>query len=437
MRSVEGKILRSRSSAWSGSGWIIRKRPPGAVSVLASDIGASACRWQIEQKDRFFCRPSRGRLVDADFEVLVVVGHSASRARELATAAAYREPHRVRVVVDRGFRRSEPRALNAGLAECRGDVVGVFRAGDEVRPGLLRHVDATLGATAADVVQSGVLITSGRPSWLAVRRMVESYFWFRSRLHHHAEQRFTPLAASSMFVRADVLRDAGGWDEGAVGAGCELGVRLSLAGVPVAVTWDSEVVTRAAMPRSAGALVRQQVRWIQGFLQELRAGAWRRLPGRRQRVLAGATLAMPFLEAITGATALLLVAATLAAGASPPLVLAACLPLVPVVMTVVVELAGLGEVGRTAGVRIGPREGLLFLLGAIPYQFLQATAAVRALVSEARGRRGWDVGSRAGVSAVDGESRAEPTDRPRLVQRAVGPSGRPGDVAIRAEVVDR
>lgn len=144
-----------------------------------------------------------------DVEILAVVGHSESRARELA-AAAYRQPQRVHVVVDRGFRRSEPRALNAGLAECRGDVVGVFRAGDEVRPGVLRHVEATLGTTGADAVQSGVLLTSGRPSWLAVRRMVESYFWFRSRLHHHAQQRFTPLATTSMFVRADVLRDAGG-----------------------------------------------------------------------------------------------------------------------------------------------------------------------------------------------------------------------------------
>jgi hypothetical protein len=160
------------------------------------------------------------------------------------------------------------------------------------------------------------------------------------------------------------------------------------------------------------------------------------LPSRRQRLLAGATLAMPFLEAITGATALLLEAATLAAGAPPPLVLAACLPLVPAVMTVVVEMAGFGEVGRTAGVRIGPRERLFFLLGAISYQFLQATGALRALVYEARGRRAGDVASRAGGSAVEGEAGAEPTDRPQLVQRAVGP-GTPRDVAIRAEAVDR
>jgi glycosyltransferase XagB len=371
-----------------------------------------------------------------DVEILAVVGHSESRARELA-AAAYRQPQRVRVVVDRGFRRSEPRALNAGLAECRGDVVGVFRAGDEVRPGLLRHVEATLGTTGADAVQSGVLLTSGRPSWLAVRRMVESYFWFHSRLHHHAQQRFTPLATTSMFVRADVLRDAGGWDEAAVGAGCELGVRLSLAGVPVAVTWDPEVVTRAAMPPSAGALLRQQMRWIQGFLQALRAGAWRRLPSQRQRLLAGGTLAMPFLEATAGASTLLLVAATVAAGAPAPLVLAACLPLVPALMTVVVEMAGLGEVGRIAGMRIGLREGLLFLLGAVPYQFLRATGALRALVYEARGKRAGDVASRAGDGAADRDPDAEPTDRPQLVQRAVGPGRPSGDVAIRAEVVDR
>ena len=372
-----------------------------------------------------------------ELEILAVVGHNDSRARELAAAAAYRQPHRMRVVVDRGFRRNEPRALNAGLAECRGDVIGVFRAGDEVRPGLLRHVEATLEATGADAMQSGVLLTADQPSWLSIHRMVDSYFWFRSRLHYYAQQRFTPLATTSMFVRADVLRGAGGWDEDTVGAGCELGLRLSVARVPVAVTWDPELVTRAAMPPSAQGLSRQQARWIQGFLQALRAGAWRRLPARRQRVLAGITLAMPFLEAITGAATLLLVAATVAAGAPAPIVLAACLPLVPAVMTIVVEIAAFGEVGRTAGVRVGARDGLRFVLGAIPYQILRATAALGALVREGRGKRGWDAAWPSGGSAADVDAAAEPTDRPQLIQRAVGRRGLLDEVAIQAEAADR
>jgi glycosyltransferase XagB len=368
-----------------------------------------------------------------DLEVLAVIGHNQPRSHELAAAAAFRQTHRIRVVVDRGFRRSVPRALNAALTECRGDVIGVFRPGDEVRPGILRHVEETLETTGADVVQTGVLLTAERPSWFSIRRIVESYFWFRSRLHHHAEQRFTPLATTSVFVRADVLRDAGGWDEDAVAEGWELGVRLSVAGIPVAVTWDPEVATRAAVPPSVRALSRQQTRWIEGSLQALHGGVWRQLPARRQRVLARATLAMPFLEAVAGAAILVLAAAALASGAPAPIVLAACLPLIPALMTVVVEMAGVGQVGRTAGVRIGARDRLLLLLGAIPYQFLSAAAALRALVPGHRGMPSGDAASPASGGSAD----ADPIGRPQLVPRAAGHPGRFDDMEIRARAVDR
>jgi glycosyltransferase XagB len=406
-----------------------RDPPTISFSLIVADLGDDEGFGRTLERLATFDHP--------DVDILAVVGHNESRARELAVAAAYRQPHRVRVVVDRGFRRSEPRALNAGLAECRGDVIGVFRPGDEVRPGILRHVETTLAATGADVVQTGVLFTDEEPSWLSIRRMVESYFWFRSRLHYYAEQRFTPLATTSLFVRADVLRDAGGWDEDAVATGCELGVRLSLAGVPVAVTWDPELATRAAIPRSIRALSHQQTRWIQGFLQLLRAGAWRHLATRRQRVLARTTLAMPFLEAIAGAAILTFAAVAVAAGAPAPIVLAAFLPLIPALMTVVVEMAGAGELHRSAGVRIRPRDRLLLLLGAIPYEFLLATAALRALGRELLGKRGEHTAPHPGGGIADASADPDPSQRPELAHRLVGRGGHFDEVAPRARAGDR
>ncbi|HET6728582.1 MAG TPA: glycosyltransferase family 2 protein [Jiangellaceae bacterium] len=407
-----------------------RDPPAASFSLILADCG---------DEERFGRTIERLATFDhTHVEILVVVGHNDARSRDLAVTAAYRQPDRIRVIVDRGFRRSEPRALNAGLAESRGDVIGVFRPGDEVRPGLLRHVEATLEATGADVVQTGVLLTDEDRSWFSIRRMVESYFWFRSRLHYYAQQRFTPLATTGLFIRADVLREAGGWDEDAVAAGCDLGVRLSVAGVPVAVTWDPEQVTRAAIPRSIRSLLHQQTRWIQGFLQVLRGGAWRHLPARRQRVLAGASLAMPFVECFAGAAIPTLAALILVAGAATPLVLIAFLPLVPVLMTVVVEMAGAGELRRTAGVRIRARDQLLLLLGAIPYQFLLATAALRALVREARGERSGNTESAtSGGADADASATADPSDRPELVHRSVGRHGQFDEVATRARVADR
>jgi hypothetical protein len=366
-----------------------------------------------------------------DVEVVAVVGDDQLGARALATAAAYRRPDRVRVVVDRGFPRSQPGALNTGLAACRGDVIGVFQPGDDVPAGLLRHVEATLAATGADVVQSGVLLT-GTSTWPSIHRMVERYFWFRSRLHYHAQQRFTPLANRSLFARVDVLRAAGGWDEDAV-ADEGLGVRLAVAGVPVAVTWDPELATRTAAPTSTVALARQQTRWIQGFLHDLRKGVWRELPTRRQRLLAQGNLAMPFLEAIAGAAIPLVAVAAIAADAPPPVVLAACLPLVPALMAVAVETAGLGDLRDTGLVRVRPHDRLLLVLGAIPYRILVATAALRALVRELWGGRRRDIVSRWQGGPA---STVEP-DRPRLAQRPTRRRGALDERVPKAGVMDR
>src|SRR5207237_1147328 len=42
---------------------------------------------------------------------------------------------------------------------------------------------------------------------------------------------------------------------------------------------------------------RQRTRWHQGFMQVLQKGDWLRLPLLRQRLLAGYTLAFPFIQA--------------------------------------------------------------------------------------------------------------------------------------------
>ena len=77
------------------------------------------------------------------------------------------------------------------------------------------------------------------------------------------------------------------------------------------------------------------------------------------------------------------------------------------------------------------------MLGAIPYQILRATAALGALVREGRGKRGWDAAWPSGGSAADVDAAAEPTDRPQLIQRAVGRRGLLDEVAIQAEAADR
>jgi len=336
------------------------------------------------------------------FEVLAVVGDDDPDTRVVAEEAAARHPDRIRVLVDESQPKNKPKALNTALAACTGTVTAVFDAEDEVHPELLRHVDARFCDTGADVVQGGVQLMNYRSSWYALRNVLEYYFWFRSRLHFHAQQRFIPLGGNTVFISTDRLREVGGWDPECLAEDCEIGVRLSSRGAKVAVAYDPELVTREETPGSARELFKQRTRWNQGFLQVLRKGEWRRLPTLRQRLLARYTLAMPFLQAFTGvlipvslATIILLDLPVLAA-------LITFVPLVATLATLAVEAAGLGEFCRSYGHRASLLDYLRLLVGTFPYHLLLGAAAVRAVLRERRGERGWEKTAHVGAHRTAG-----------------------------------
>jgi glycosyltransferase XagB len=330
------------------------------------------------------------RLDHPKYEVIVIIGHDDPETEFVARAAAARHPRIVTVVMDYHLPKNKPRALNTALRKCRGDIVGVFDAEDEVHPGLLRLVEARFEESGADVVQAGVQLMNVQTSWWSLRNCLEYYFWFRSRLHFHAEKRFIPLGGNTVFTRTELLREVGGWDPDCLAEDCEIGVRLSTRGAVVAVAYDPQAVTREETPGSIRALVKQRTRWDQGFLQVLRKGEWRKLPSRRQRWLARYTLAMPLLQAATGALMPLSLAMMFLLKVPMPTALVTFLPLAPTLVTMAVESAALGEFGREFGIRIRARDQARLLLGTLPYQLLLAFAAVRSVWREIRGHGGWE-----------------------------------------------
>ena len=137
------------------------------------------------------------------FEIVAIVGHDDPGTAAVAEACAARHPDRVRVVVDHNWPKNKPKALNTGLPMCRGEIVGVFDAEDEVHRGLLRVIDRAFRAYDADVVQGGVQLVNFRSSWFALRNCLEYFFWFRSRLHLQQKHGFVPLGGNTVFARAE------------------------------------------------------------------------------------------------------------------------------------------------------------------------------------------------------------------------------------------
>ena len=336
-----------------------------------------------------------------DFEVIAIVGHDDDGTRRVAEEAAAHHGDRMRVVVDENWPKNKPKALNTALPYCRGQVVGVFDAEDEVDPRLLRQVDATFQESGAHVVQGGVQLMNFQTSWYSLRNCLEYFFWFRSRLHLHARHRFIPLGGNTVFVRTDVLRAVGGWDPECLAEDCELGVRLSTLGATVAIAYSADLVTREETPGSLKGLFKQRTRWNQGFLQVLRKGEWKKLPAGRQRWLARFTLWMPFLQAFSGVGILVSVATVLAFKVPVGLALFSFLPAVPTLITLAFELAGLREFCRIYYVRPRLADYLWLVAGTFPYQIVLAGAALRAVCREAAGRRGWEKTAHVGAHRAD------------------------------------
>ena len=325
-----------------------------------------------------------------NFEIIAIVGHDDEGTAAVARRVADRYPGLVRVVVDHNWPKNKPKAMNTALPECRGDVVGVFDAEDEVHPRLLRVVDGAFRATGADVVQGGVQLVDFRSTWFSLRNCLEYFFWFRSRLHLQERHRFIPLGGNTVFVRTELLRAVGGYDPECLAEDCELGVRLSTLGAKIVVAYDPYLVTREETPHSVRDLIKQRTRWNQGFLQVLVKGAWRDLPTARQRWLARYTLVQPFLQAFAGIAIPLAIASALWFQAPVGIALLTFLPALPTVAMVVFELLGVREFCRTYYIRARFRDYLWLLLSTIPYQLLLGIAAVRAVWRHARGQGSWE-----------------------------------------------
>jgi cellulose synthase/poly-beta-1,6-N-acetylglucosamine synthase-like glycosyltransferase len=317
-------------------------------------------------------------------------------AHELAA-----EDPRVKVVVDHHAEKNKPRALNTALPSCTGDVVGVFDAEDDVSPDLLPRIDTMFRHGNPHVVQAGVQLMNFQTSWWSLRNVLEYFFWFSSRLHFHARTRFIPLGGNTVFIRADLLNQAGGWDPDCLAEDCELGVRLSSWGARVAVAFEASLATREETPPTLRGLFKQRTRWNQGYLQVLKKCEWRRLPTRGQRFLAVYLLCMPFAQALSGAMVPLSLLAMIWLKAPVPFVLLTFMPLLPTLATIAIECVGIRSFGATFGVEVRIRDMAKLVVGTVPYQLLLAAAAVRASLREIRGRRGWEKTEHVGAHIDD------------------------------------
>ncbi|WP_322754813.1 glycosyltransferase family 2 protein [Frankia sp. Cas3] len=337
-------------------------------------------------------RATIARLVDQTHprvEIVLAVGHDDPSTVAVAQKIAGTYPG-LKISINDSEVKNKPRQLNTALADCTGDIVGVFDAESLAAAELLVHVDEVFQANDADVVQGAVQLINFQSSWYSLRNCLEYYFWFRSRLHMHAQKQFIPLGGNTVFVRRALLNEVNGWDGDCLAEDCDLGVRLSALGRKISVAFDPRLVTREETPDSIYALVKQRTRWNLGFIQVLYKGDWRRLPTRRARNLARFTLLQPMSQAFSGLVLPVALLTAVIGDFSMIITLISFLPTLPTVAMLGFEVVALRAFGQDYDFRIRIRDYARLVFFTPAYQLVLSWAAVRSAFRFFAGNFEWE-----------------------------------------------
>ena len=161
---------------------------------------------------------------------------------------------------------TKPRALNFGLSQCRGSIIGVYDAEDAPEPDQIRKVVDRFHQRGPQVacLQGRLDFYNPRRNWLARCFTVEYASWFRVVLP--GLQRLglpLPLGGTTLFFRRDVLEQLGGWDAHNVTEDADLGMRLARHGYRTEIieTTTYEEANCATLP-----WIRQRSRWVKGYM---------------------------------------------------------------------------------------------------------------------------------------------------------------------------
>ena len=300
---------------------------------------------------------------------------------------------------------NKPRGLNVALGETNNEVVTIFDAEDDVHAEIFDVINTTMLQKGAGIVQAGVQLMDFRSSWYSTQNVLEYFFYFKSRLHYHAKVGMIPLGGNTVFVKRDLLEKVGGWDEACLTEDADLGIRLSVLGEKIFVTYDAEHATREETPDSVGGFIKQRTRWCQGFFQVYRKGEWKKLPTRGQRMLAAYSMTYPYFQAAAGALWIPAVLMIIYLQVPVGIAMISLLPLYAIFFQLLVGLIGLRDFADSYGFRLKALDLVRYALGFVPYQFLLSISALRAVFREFKGANDWEKTAHSGVHRAPAEAK--------------------------------
>jgi len=236
-------------------------------------------------------------------EILVVEDGSSDSTREVCLRYASLQPSLIRYF-HRQISVGKPAALNFGLQQARGEIIGVLDADNVPDRGLLQQVAKRFEDPETIAVQGLTQSINAQANILTKIVSLEEAAWFKAMLN--GKERlglFVPLTGSCQFIRAEVLKKFGGWNESSLAEDVELATRLVESNRRV--TFCEDAISLQEAPSRLSQLFRQRSRWYRGYIETaISYGKLLRNPNRI-RVDAEVSLLGPILLSISFANYLL------------------------------------------------------------------------------------------------------------------------------------
>jgi len=285
---------------------------------------------------------------------------------------------------------NKPHGLNIGFRHTRNEVVTIFDSEDEIHPDVFNIVNTVMVNEGVNVVQAGVQLMNFDSKWFSALNVLEYFFWFKSRLHYHAEVGIIPLGGNTIFFTRDVINRIGGWDEYCLTEDADIGIRLSQMGERIRVVYEDQYVTKEETPPTVSQFIKQRTRWNQGFLQVLQGGTYWKLSTMYQRFLAVYSLSSPVLQAFT--TLYIPVSIyTIFFVQMPPLVaMILWMPAYMLIGQYVLNWVGLCEFVTAHNLKMPRFMWLRLLIAFYPFQILLGISALRAVYRHIKGTNNWE-----------------------------------------------
>jgi exo-beta-1,3-glucanase (GH17 family)/cellulose synthase/poly-beta-1,6-N-acetylglucosamine synthase-like glycosyltransferase len=211
---------------------------------------------------------SLARLNWANYEVVVVDNNTKDEAkwRPIEAWAADHADHFkfFHLPVCPGFKAG---ALNHALSQTHADaaVIAVVDADYEVDSNWLHDLVGHFNEPAVTLVQSPQAHRDFENDWLQRAAAYEFDGFFRIGMHHRNDRNGIIMHGTMTLVRAQALRDLGGWAEWTICEDAELGLRLMKAGGET--RYVDIVYGRGLAPTTFAALKSQRRRWALGAMQ--------------------------------------------------------------------------------------------------------------------------------------------------------------------------